>query len=98
MPVSYTQNRFRYKGYGPQRIRVELRRLGIKEQLIEAAIEETMPGETMYEKAFSEAEKRLRRLRNEKDLTKRRSKLYGFLLRRGHTPDVVREVIDNIEL
>ena len=94
---SYTQNRFKYKGYGPQRIRVELRRLGIENQLIEAAIEETMPGEAMYDKALAEAQKRLRRLRSEKDMNKKRQKLYGFLMRRGHTPDIVREVIDNIE-
>lgn len=95
---TYTQNRFTFKGYGPQRIRAELRRLGVASPLIEAAIAEAMPANVMYERAFAEAEKRLRRLRNEQDPSKRRQKLYGFLMRRGHTPDVVRAVIENIDL
>lgn len=94
---SYTKNRFKFKGHGPQRIRADLRRLGIAPPLIEEALTTVMPDDEIVEKAMAEAEKRLKRLRKEPDLSKRRQKLYGFLMRRGHTPDVVREVLEKIE-
>ncbi|MEM8484605.1 MAG: RecX family transcriptional regulator [Bacteroidota bacterium] len=94
----YTQNRFQYKGYGPQRIRTELRRLGIAPALIEQALEALLPANDVVARAQVEAEKRLRRLRNEKDLYKKRRKLFDFLVRRGHTSEVAREVIEKLNL
>ncbi len=94
----YTQNRFQYKGYGPQRIRTELRRLGIAPALIEQALEALLPTNEVVDRALVEAEKRLRRLRNEKDHYKKRRKLFDFLVRRGHTSEVAREVIEKLNL
>ncbi len=96
--VRYTKNRFEFKGYGPQRIRTELRRLGIAQPLIEQALDTLLPADDVVERAMVEAEKRMRRLRNEQDLYKKRRKLFDFLVRRGHTSEVAREVIDKLNL
>lgn len=95
---NFTRNRFNHKGYGPKRIQADLRRLGIAGPLIEKALDELLPDKKVIDSALAEAEKRLRRLRRETNLTKKRKKLFDFLLRRGHTVDVVREVIDKIDL
>ena len=94
----YTQSRFQHKGYGPQRIRTELRRLGIAAPLIDQALQTLLPTNEVVDRALLEAEKRLRRLRNEKDLYKKRRKLFDFLVRRGHTSEVAREVIEKLNL
>lgn len=96
--LNFTRNRFNHKGYGPKRIQADLRRLGIAGPLIERALDELLSENKVIDSALAEAEKRLRRLRRETDLTKKRKKLFDFLLRRGHTVDVVREVIDKLDL
>lgn len=95
---NYVRSRFKVKGYGPQRIRSELRRLGIPDALISQTIEDLLPKQDVSERALEEAKKRLKRLRNESDMTKKRRKLFDFLLRRGHTTDVAREVIEQLDL
>ncbi len=95
---NYIRTRFKVKGYGPQRLRTELRRLGIAEPLIAQSLEALLPKEDVAERAVLEAKKRLRRLRLETDIRKKRRKLFDFLLRRGHTTDVAREVIEQLDL
>ena len=95
---NYIRSRFKVKGYGPQRIRSELRRLGIADDLIEQAIEDLLPKDAISDRALAEAQKRLKRLRNETDIYKKRRKLFDFLVRRGHTTDVAREVIEQLRL
>ena len=96
--LNFTRNRFKHKGYGPQRIRAELRRLGIANTLIERALDELLAEKDVLEVALKEAQKRLKKLRRETDLYKKRRKLFDFLLRRGHTSDVARDVIDKLDL
>ena len=96
--LNYTKSRFNFKGYGPQRIRAELRRLGIAATLIDKTLSEQLNQEDLQERALQEAQKRLKKLRNEENLTKKRRKLFQFLMRRGHTADIAREVIEQLEL
>ena len=96
--ASYVRGRFKQKGYGPQRLRSELYRLGIAGPLIEQTLEEILKEEDVIERALQEAQKRLKRLRNEADLSKKRRKLFDFLMRRGHTADVARTVIEQLDL
>lgn len=96
--TSYVKGRFKQKGYGPQRLRSELYKLGIAGPLIEQTLEEVLGNENVVERALQEAQKRLKRLRNESDLQKKRRKLFDFLMRRGHTGDVARTVIEQLDL
>ena len=89
----FVRDRFRAKGHGPQRLRADLRRAGIKPNLIDQALEECLDGDDLFEAAMALAEKRWSRLASESNPTKKRHKLYSYLLRRGHAPETAREVV-----
>jgi regulatory protein len=93
----YAESRFAAKGYGPQRIRQELRRRGVSDQHTQAALEELLETADPLEAAREQAEKRWQRLASETDPRKRRKKLGDFLVRRGFGFDVIRQVTDELE-
>ena len=92
----YVRSRFRTKGYGPQRLRADLRRRGVAPALIEAALAELLGADDRLTAAREQALQRWPRLAREPDPRKRRKKLSDFLLRRGFTYDTVRQVVDEV--
>lgn len=92
----YARERFERKGYGPRRIRHELRRRGVGSYDIEDAAAEVFDREDALDNARQHAEKRLSRLEREPDPWRRREKLSGYLLRRGFGYDTVRQVVDEM--
>lgn len=93
----YAESRFRSKGYGPQRIRQELRRRGIMGEIAEAALAELLEEVDPLDAAREQAAKRWNRLASETDRRKRRKKLGDFLVRRGFGFDTIRQVTDELE-
>ncbi len=90
----YVQSRMRNKGYGPDRIRNELLRKGVDRTLIDETLREVLADVDTVEAVRAAADKQWGRLRREPDSRKRIRKLYEYLLRRGHTTDDVRRVIE----
>jgi regulatory protein len=93
----YVERRFASKGYGPVRIRQELRKRGIDRHLAEAAVDDFFADQRTLPTAREKAEKRWPRIAREDDPRKRRDKLYRYLKRRGYTYDTIRVVIDEME-
>lgn len=94
---AYVRARVRNRGYGPRRLRAELRRKGVPAPVVEAVME-TFEAETnTLALARMQAEKRWGRLASEPDLRKRRKKLNDYLLRRGFDYDTVRRVVEEVE-
>lgn len=93
----YVERRFASKGYGPVRIRQELRKRGIDRHLAETAVADFFEGENPLAAAREKAQKRWPRIAREDDPRKRRDKLYRYLKRRGYTYDTIRVVIDEME-
>ena len=93
----YVERRFASKGYGPVRIRQELRKRGIDRHLAETAVDDFLEDESTLVAAREKAEKRWPRIAREDDPRKRRDKLYRYLKRRGYTYDTIRVVIDEME-
>ncbi len=93
----YVERRFASKGYGPVRIRQELRKRGIDRHLAETAVDDFFEDESTLVAAREKAEKRWPRIAREDDPRKRRDKLYRYLKRRGYTYDTIRVVIDEME-
>ena len=92
--LDYARARFANKGHGPQRVRSDLRRRGVKDALVEAALADAFDEDEVLEAARAHAAKRWPRLQREPDPYKRRGKLSDFLLRRGFSYDVVRQVVE----
>lgn len=93
----YVERRFASKGYGPVRIRQELRKRGIDRHLAETAVADFFEEESTLAAAREKAQKRWPRIAREDDPRKRRDKLYRYLKRRGYTYDTIRVVIDEME-
>lgn len=93
----YVARRFASKGYGPVRIRQELRKRGIDRHLAETAVDDFFADESTLDAAREKAQKRWPRIAREDDPRKRRDKLYRYLKRRGYTYDTIRVVIDEME-
>ncbi len=95
---NFIHDRIRIKGYGPVRLKSELRRLGIAEEHVKAAIDDWAEEDTFYSKALEHARKKYDQLAREPDDLKRKRKMYSFLLRKGHTPDVVLQVLEELDM
>ncbi len=95
---TYVRARLSSKGYGPRRIRQELTKKGISRSVAEDMLEELVQPEDLFEKAQALAEKRWARLERETDLRKRRKKVSDFLVRRGYTWDMVKQVLEELEV
>lgn len=93
----YAQQRFDSRGYGPVRLRHDLRRRGVDRQWIEQALDELVREESMMEAARAHAKKRWPRLRDEADPYKRRRKLSDYLRRRGFTYGTIHAVVQEVE-
>lgn len=92
----YARQRFEHKGYGPRRIRRELKRRGVASRHIEEALGDVVERDEALEHARSHAQKRLSRLERESDPWKRRKKLSDYLLRRGFTYEMAHEVVREV--
>jgi len=94
---SYVKARFRNKGYGPVRLRADLRRRGVAARIIDAVLDEHLERDDLLEAAREHAARRWGRLAREDDPFKRRKKLSDYLRRRGFSYDTTRRVIDELE-
>lgn len=91
----YAEARFKNKGYGPARIRRELRARGVEDNIIEQALSiDLFREDALLEQARAHAEKRMPRLEREGDALKRKKKLYDSLVRRGFSSATIWRVID----
>ncbi len=94
---SFVEGRIRAKGFGPSRIRQDLRKMGISPEIIEQTIEEAFASVPLDDLAVRTAEKIRPRLQNESDPAKRRKKLADYLIRRGFSFEEIRIVEDRFE-
>jgi regulatory protein len=82
-----------FKGYGIFRLREKLYRKGISKDIIETILAKLDQGEEQ-ERAQALMEKKLHQLRRETDEQKKRQKLYRYLISRGFSSDMVRELMN----
>ena len=78
-------------GKGARLIRQKLRSRGIGEEELSQAMEQ-LSSEDEYESARGAAEGKLRLLTREKDMRKKKEKLFRFLITRGFPPSVAGKV------
>ena len=91
---AYTRGRFAGRGYGPQRLRMELRKRGVASETIETVLDELEEAEDVSATAEHHARKRWEALARESDPRKRMKKTIDFLVRRGFSYGLAREVVD----
>lgn len=89
----YVRSRFRAKGYGPVRLKHELKERGVARLQIEDAMLE-LDHDELREAAREHARKRWPRLAGEDDPRRRRQKLTGYLRRRGFSYERIRNVVE----
>ena len=94
--ADYAHNRFSNKGYGPIRIERELIKRGIDRHLAERAVAEFFEEESEIEMAREQAKKKWSRVAGEPDIRKQKRKLFGYLQRRGFTPDIIYRIVDEL--
>ena len=75
-------------------IRRKLALLHIADEFIDEALQ--MVAENELQAAANALDFKLRMLKNEKDLYKKRQKVYAFLVSRGYPFDVIRILLENI--
>jgi regulatory protein len=84
------------RSIGPRRLERELKIKGIPEGLIEANLRQARESYSEEETARELAASRFKRLRD-LDLRTAKRRVYAYLLRRGFSPDVVIETINQFE-
>jgi len=95
--LNYVRDRLNRKGHGPIRLKADLRKLGISKEQVDEALNEVSDANNILDRALEQARKRIKRLQKETDPYKKRRKLQNFLLRKGHTLDTAREVVERLE-
>lgn len=92
---SYVRGKFRIKKWGRIRIRQELKRRNISEYCIREGmgeIEEAAYAETLQELLLQKAS-----LLNEPDVFKKKQKLARYVISKGFEPDIVWNVLTNLD-
>jgi regulatory protein len=90
--LDFARNRAATRRQGRMRITQELRRRGVPDRHIEAALEEVFAANDESALLRQRLERKLRSIRGPLD-QRRRASLYGSLLRAGFSPDMVRKAI-----
>ena len=81
------------KGYGKKRIQLELKKKGLKGDRILNILDESVSETEECEGAQRILTKNVKRFEREKDLQKRRDKIYRFLHTRGFSREVITKTI-----
>ena len=92
----WVESRMQMNPAGDVVLKHELKDKGISESIIDSAIEEKKKAYNEYDIAFSMAGDRFERLKK-LDRRKALKRVYDFLLRRGFSYDVVRQIIDKLK-
>ncbi|HZS59597.1 MAG TPA: regulatory protein RecX [Gemmatimonadaceae bacterium] len=92
-----TRSRVRSRGTSARRIEQELRRQGVAADIATEAVDEVFADEAIDEAAVAMevARKRASQLTDLPAPVQRR-RLYGYLARRGYSPDIVRRTVDAV--
>ena len=77
------------KGYGKKRIQLELRKKGLRGDRVLSILDESVSETDDSEAAERVVKKNLKRFKRERDLKKRRDKIYRFLQARGFAREVI---------
>ncbi len=81
--------------FGPRAIKAKLRQRGLPADVVREAVEDAVGEMDEYQTARDLAQRRLERLAK-LDPLKKRQRLYSFLIRRGFSPEVVRDVLASV--
>ncbi|MBR2509228.1 MAG: regulatory protein RecX [Lentisphaeria bacterium] len=88
-------NLLNQRGCGSLLIRRKLQMLHIAEEYIDNALAQAAENEMTAAK--NSLDFKLRMLKNEKDKFKKKQKIYAFLVSRGYSFDIIRELLEGIE-
>jgi regulatory protein len=84
------------KGYGRKRIQFELNLKGFRGKFIQGVLAKSISDIDEYQSAEKIYQKRARRFDREKDVLKRKDKIYRFLYGRGFSKTVISEIISKL--
>jgi regulatory protein len=85
------------KGYGRKRIRFELSLKGLRDKNILAVLCQSISDADECQCAEKIFQKHIRRFDREKDISKRKDKIYRFLYGRGFSKSVISELVSRID-
>lgn len=91
----YAQEKWRRRGWGPRRLKMELAGKGIAAELIEQTIADTVGDADLVSDLLPLARKRWKASAGLPD-AKRKRRLIGFLQRRGYGWDVIGKIMDQL--
>jgi regulatory protein len=91
---SFARDRLVLRGYGPRRVYVDLRRLGVDRAIIDSALEAV--SDEARDSVHDVAHRRWRRLTSTPNQQRRKKKLYDYLLRRGFSYAEVCRAVDRV--
>ena len=95
--IAYAEGRFRSGGYGPLRVRRDLRRKGLDDAAVNRAVDEVFSEEDeLITTIRALGRRRWEKLTREEDDRKRRKKVHDYLIRRGFPYTEVLSVLDEI--
>lgn len=89
---SFARDKIHLNKHGPKKIRYELYKKGISDDIIDQVLEED---DTEYERAMELAKKKIYSYRND-DRNAQYRKLAGFLQRRGYSSSCVYKILDEL--
>jgi regulatory protein len=81
------------KGFGARRIRLELKRKGLRGQTVRVMLSETLSDIDELEIARQIFRKHIKRFERESDPQNKKNKIYRFLYARGFSPETIRKLL-----
>ena len=91
----FVEDRIKHNPKGRILLKIELKRKGLEEEVVDKVLQEKLPPEKEEELAFNLAQKKWRR-RKDVEENKRKQQIYALLTRRGFSISLAKEIVDNL--
>ena len=92
--IKFARDKFRFNHWGAQKIRIELKKKGVRDLDIQAALDELDSGEELEKIQYLVQKSSARFLRKAPE--KRRKIVFDFLIRKGYDSDVIFKHLDQL--
>ncbi len=95
---AFIQSHMKSRAWGPRRLHAELIKRGVERTLIEETLASLLEEEQLFARAYQLAQKFLERPRIQRESPlHRKQKLFNFLVRKGYSYDLCRQVVAALE-
>lgn len=94
--LSFTKEKLDHSGWGPEKIRAALLQKGVPDDVIERSINQSIQDVDWLTIMRKQVAKKRSRFKKEEDISRRRKKMFDYLVRKGYNRENIWQFLDQL--